>query len=312
MWAKITIGIVGIAASVALTVASGGAAFPALVATLQYVLGTMAISMAIYGIIGYIIGGSSGLKQGLLDGAADGFMRSGIGAAVSSAIKMVKLAKAGKIASSACFVAGTLISTENGFIPIEEIKQGDLVYSENPVTGEKELKHVVQTFIRETDEFVHIQVNGQNITTTPEHPFWTPKKGWTKAIELQVGDELVLQNGEHVIIERVQHELLETPVTVYNFEVEEFHTYYVSDSAILVHNACGELSMPKSPNKLTKNLAKKVAEKAGYAKVEDFKESILVSKQAVARFDLFQDTKTGIIWLMDKAKKIVINTGYKL
>ena len=27
-------------------------------------------------------------------------------------------------------------------------------------------------------------------------------------------------------------------VAVYNFEVEDFHTYYVTDSAILVHNRC--------------------------------------------------------------------------
>ena len=33
---------------------------------------------------------------------------------------------------------------------------------------------------------------------------------------------------------------MESPVTVYNFEVEDFHTYYVSDSAILVHNECGK------------------------------------------------------------------------
>jgi hypothetical protein len=36
----------------------------------------------------------------------------------------------------------------------------------------------------------------------------------------------------------VQHEILEAPVTVYNFEVEGWHTYYVSDSAVLVHNTC--------------------------------------------------------------------------
>lgn len=48
-----------------------------------------------------------------------------------------------------------------------------------------------------------------------------------------------LLNGEYVIIEQVQHEILEAPVTVYNFEVEDFHTYYVSDSTILVHNDCG-------------------------------------------------------------------------
>ncbi len=71
------------------------------------------------------------------------------------------------------------------------------------------------------------------------------EKDWTDAIQLRAGDRLQLLNGEYVIVEQVQHELLESPVTVYNFKVEDFHTYYVSDSAILVHNACG----PK--NKIT-------------------------------------------------------------
>ena len=47
-------------------------------------------------------------------------------------------------------------------------------------------------------------------------------------------------NGEYVIVEQIQHEILETPIQVYNFEVEDFHTYYVTESSILVHNAnCG-------------------------------------------------------------------------
>ena len=124
--------------------------------------------------------------------------------------------------------------------PIEEITAGMLVYAHNPDTGETELKEVVQTFVNETNELVHIKVNGEEIISTPTHPFWVPEKGWTDAIQLRAGDRLQLLNGEYVIVEQVQHEILEAPVTVYNFEVEDFHTYYVSDSAILVHNACGQ------------------------------------------------------------------------
>ena len=57
---------------------------------------------------------------------------------------------------------------------------------------------------------------------------------------------MVLLNGKLVVVEQVQHELLESPVTVYNFEVEEFHTYYVGDSGVLVHNDCGGTSSSKS------------------------------------------------------------------
>ena len=50
---------------------------------------------------------------------------------------------------------------------------------------------------------------------------------------------LVTLNGEYVVIEWVQHEILESPVAVYNFEVEDFHTYYVGNGdGILVHNRC--------------------------------------------------------------------------
>ena len=83
---------------------------------------------------------------------------------------------------------------------------------------------------------------GETITTTPTHPFYVPKKGWTEAAKLRAGDILVTCNGEYVVVELVQHELLETPITVYNFEVEDFHTYYVAaneDAAfVLVHNSC--------------------------------------------------------------------------
>ena len=81
-------------------------------------------------------------------------------------------------------------------------------------------------------------VNGERITCTPEHPFYSPVKGWTSAIDLRAGDILVMLNGEYVVVEQVQHELLESPETTYNFEVENFHTYFVGDSKILVHNKC--------------------------------------------------------------------------
>lgn len=123
-----------------------------------------------------------------------------------------------------CFVAGTPVETDNGSVPIEDITVGTFVYAHNPDTGETALKEVVNVFVRESDELIHIDVNGEHITTTPEHPFYVPQKGWTDAIHLRAGDRLQLLNGEYVIVEQVQHEILEAPVTVYNFEVEDFHT----------------------------------------------------------------------------------------
>ena len=140
--------------------------------------------------------------------------------------------------ASACFIAGTVVLLSSGKKAIEEIRAGDTVWAENPETGEKELKKVVRTFVNETSELIHVRVNGETITATPEHPFYIPSKGWTTAIELRAGDILVMQNGEYLTIEKIQHEILESPVTVYNFEVEGFHTYYVGNNSVLVHNTC--------------------------------------------------------------------------
>ena len=178
-----------------------------------------------------------------VDKAADVFdTATDIGKATGKAKKAKKASTAAKnLCKKECFVAGTLVATEVGSVPIEEIQAGDMVWASDPETGEVALKEVVRTFRNETTELVHVTINGEEIVCTTEHPFYSPVKGWVEACRLRAGDILVLVNGEYVIVEQVQHEILEAPVATYNFEVQDFHTYYVSDSSILVHNDCGEI-----------------------------------------------------------------------
>ena len=136
-----------------------------------------------------------------------------------------------------CFVAGTLISTPSGLIPIEEIKTGDKVYSfdkDSKVVSENTVEEV---FVRETTKLVNISTGAETICSTPNHPFYVPKKGFTNAVELRAGDILLNINGDYVIIEKIQHEILESPITVYNFRVSNDHTYYVGTQSLGVHNA---------------------------------------------------------------------------
>ena len=46
-----------------------------------------------------------------------------------------------------------------------------MVWVEDTETGERALKCVVRAFLNEKDELVHVQVNGETITCTTEHPF---------------------------------------------------------------------------------------------------------------------------------------------
>ena len=136
-----------------------------------------------------------------------------------------------------CFVAGTLIATPDGFIPIEQIKVGDRVYTgSEQFSGE--ISVVKQLFQKQVDKVGDIIVNEVKITCTSTHPFWIRDYGWKLAHELQVGDELLTKDGKVLSIESVIWR--EGEETVYNFEVENYHTYYVSKLAILVHNMCGK------------------------------------------------------------------------
>ena len=235
-WAtKVLIGTAVIAAAAVLTIATAGTGTAldcfAVGALKGAVTGALigAATGAVTGAVTHRVttGSWKGADKAAIEGAADGYM----GGAITGFV-------AGGLTSNVCFVSGTKILTSSGLVAIENISSGDWVWAENPETGEKELKQVVQTFVNETDELVHVYVNGEEIITTPEHPFYVPNKGWTSAIELRAGDVLVLQNGEYVVVEKIQHEILENSVTVYNFEVEDFHTYYVGDSSLLVHNVC--------------------------------------------------------------------------
>ncbi len=140
-----------------------------------------------------------------------------------------------------CFIAGTPVVTALGLVPIETIAAGDMVQSFDPDTQAVSEKMIEEIFVHESSELVHVKVGGETISATPEHPFYVVQKGFTNAINLRAGDVLYTVNGKYVVVEQVQHEILESPVKVYNFRVADNHTYFVGDAGIGVHNAvCGE------------------------------------------------------------------------
>ena len=136
-----------------------------------------------------------------------------------------------------CFVAGTMILTASGLVAIENIKAGDKVISTDPETFETAEKTVLETYIREDSKLIHLMINGEEIITTETHPFYVKNQGFIKAGELIVGDELLDVNGNVLLVEKFNVELTDEPVTVYNFQVEGFHTYHVGCFYVLVHNA---------------------------------------------------------------------------
>lgn len=59
-----------------------------------------------------------------------------------------------------------------GLVAIENIKAGDKVISTDPETFETAEKTVLETYIRQVDKLVHLTINGEEIVTTDNHPFY--------------------------------------------------------------------------------------------------------------------------------------------
>ena len=142
-----------------------------------------------------------------------------------------------KTPNPVCFVAGTMVLTASGLTAIEKIRAGDKVISTNAETFETEEKLVLETYIRQTDKLIHLVINGEEIITTETHPFYVKDRGFVDAGELLVGDSLLDVHGNVLLIEDIQIEYPQEPETVYNFRVEDFHTYHVGNCCVLVHNA---------------------------------------------------------------------------
>ena len=181
-------------------------------------------------------------------------------------------------------MAGTLIHTEDGLVPIEEIKPDQLVWAEDPATGERALKRVVCLFRNEKYELVHLQVNGENITTTVGHPFFVQGKGWVAAKELVVGDKLELLNGGEAYVDAIATEQCAEPVKVYNFEVEDFHTYFVGTGCILVHNMCAKVSNHGNSLNTTKPAKGYILKERGTGKIMKFGETTLGKRRYTVKF----------------------------
>jgi hypothetical protein len=159
--------------------------------------------------------------------------------------------------SGFCFGAGTPVATEHGDRPIEYIRAGERVWSKDVETGAVELRPVVRTFVTRDMQVIDLQLQSlgraEHITVTPGHYFWSPDLGWTQAQDLGGASLLSLpvesaRDGPALLALPLASQ--ERSITVYNLEVEGFHTYFVGASHALVHNAGGKKTCPLQPDKI--------------------------------------------------------------
>jgi hypothetical protein len=161
-----------------------------------------------------------------------------------------------------CFIKGTLVQTDSGYIEIEKIKEGDLV-----ITHNGRFRKVQKTFTSEyEDQLIDIKTLNTNIPikTTKDHPFLIIKnqgrlpshkdfkwiEEWVKAEDIKEGDYVV-----HSFLD-------ETTDIEYSGDLMRLFGYYLSEGDIMYDKRRGG----KKPKTVRFNMSKKDLN-AGY--IED-------------------------------------------
>jgi hypothetical protein len=146
-----------------------------------------------------------------------------------------------------CFAKGTPVWTQQGPRPIDSIRVGDLVLSQNVESGELAYKPVIATTLRPPAPIVRIEA-GENvrIDATGGHRFWVSGEGWVRARQLQSGQPLHSTDGTTLV-----SQVSEQPnALAYNLVVADFHTYFVSQAKLL----CQDNLLPKPTTVLVPGL----------------------------------------------------------
>ena len=232
-----------------------------------------------------------------------------------------------------CFVAGTMILTASGLVAIENIKAGDKVISTDPETFETAEKTVLETYIREDSKLIHLMINGEEIITTETHPFYVKNRGFVNAGELAIGDELLDSNCNVLLVKNHSVELTDEPVTVYNFQVEDFHTYHVGKCRLLVHNAnCNQEKpvLPKYDGKTTEGVmvtpdGKQISFKSGNSSTPSYpqykaqsashvegKAALYMRENGINEATVFHNNPNGTCGFCDRQVPALLPKGAKL
>lgn len=135
-----------------------------------------------------------------------------------------------------CFVAGTLVNTPDGYVPIEQLSAGDKVMAFDEATGLPVVSEVerVLTHLDHEEPRVKVEVGPVVIEATVGHRFYDPQTGNYREIgEFELGD-MLFRDGQPDDIDNMTW-IGGDPLDVYNIEVAEHHNYFVH--GVLVHNA---------------------------------------------------------------------------
>jgi hypothetical protein len=153
-----------------------------------------------------------------------------------------------------CFAAGTPVHTLAGLRPIETIKTGDQVLTQDTTTGLLSFQPVLAVYHDPPNQTVRVRLGARQertstststsedveeneedeewVVSTGIHRFWKAGHGWVMARELKPGDTLRLLGG----LARVEAVEPDEEQPVHNLEVARGQSFFVGERGVLVHD----------------------------------------------------------------------------
>ncbi len=128
---------------------------------------------------------------------------------------------------------GTWVWTRQGLRSVETVFPGDFVLSQDPKTGELAYKVVVAIAAPRELTVFKLELADGSLHCTPGHVVWVSGAGWQRVSKLQPSQSL------HSVHREPQVTGVEEAFTIdsYDLFVEDFHTFFVGEHGLLVHDA---------------------------------------------------------------------------
>jgi hypothetical protein len=136
------------------------------------------------------------------------------------------------IPSMSCFGAGTPVWTLEGNRPIEQLRAGDQVLSQNTGSGLLSFQPVVTAYHNPPSTTYRIDLGDDAIVATGIHRFWKAGVGWIMARDLKSGDRLRSASGV-LVVKAVTSERVQP---VYNLQLAGGDSFLVGTQGVLAHD----------------------------------------------------------------------------
>ncbi len=147
-----------------------------------------------------------------------------------------------------CFAAGTPVHALSGLKPIETLKTGDQVLTQDTTTGALSFQPILAVFHNPPNQTVRVRIGDRHASASPDeieneddeepvvatgiHRFWKAGGGWVMARDLKPGDTLRILGG----VARVETVEADPVQPVYNLEVAHGQSFFVGQRGVLVHD----------------------------------------------------------------------------